>query len=201
MRKRTSLLLVLAGVMGVAWTAVATSDAAAARSATAVIGPRQPFVGLVNGHAADAVIAMVCTSPLEPGQTGHPIEGQTLSVEPPPTTAGTAGNTGTRGRSVIATFVVPSAAATSTVTSPTTVAAHPRHLHPSLRRFGLGRLLSPPDEQDRPQRHRGRHLRQHHRRCTGVAPVAPGDGTPVPHRQGDEPGQRHHLHPAPVGST
>lgn len=116
-RKRTALIVVMAGVVGGAFAGVATGGPADARTAaTHSIGPRQHFIGLVNGHAANAIITMVCTSPLDPGETGHPLEGQTIAVEPPPTTARSTGYTGTRGNSVIASFVVPSTAGTSTIT-------------------------------------------------------------------------------------
>ena len=109
---RRSTLLVASGVTIL--VGVLGSGVAGARPTT--IGPGQHFVGLVNGHAANATIAMVCFPPLNPGKFGHPLAGQTVAVEPPSTTARSTGYTGTRGRSVVAAFVTPIAAGTSTVT-------------------------------------------------------------------------------------
>jgi hypothetical protein len=46
------------------------------------IGPNQLFVGLVNGTSSNAVIQMACFGPTRPGQTGHPMAGQTVEVQP-----------------------------------------------------------------------------------------------------------------------
>jgi len=64
--------------------------APAAEGAGQQIGPNQAFVGQVNGSFDRATIKMACFGPIQPGQTGHPMSGQTLEVlsPPPPVVAG-----------------------------------------------------------------------------------------------------------------
>ena len=100
-RKRTIIVVVsatalVAGVFG-------SDGMAGARTG---IAPGQHFVGLVNKHTANAVILMACGYPLSADETGHPLDGQTIAVEPPAATAQRTGFTGTRGRSITAAFVV-----------------------------------------------------------------------------------------------
>ncbi len=68
------------------------------------IGQDQAFVGRVNGSFHRATIAMACFGPVQPGQTGHPMAGQTLDVLSPlpPTAVGPIhpGNTGSATRIV-----------------------------------------------------------------------------------------------------
>jgi hypothetical protein len=83
------------------------------------IGPNQIFGASVNGKrpsATPVVIKMACTDPLQPGQTGHPLAGQTLSVFRDPSTAALSGDTGGNGTAIGAFFGAPppSAAATPT---------------------------------------------------------------------------------------
>jgi hypothetical protein len=106
---RTRLLVASAMVGGI----LAIGGIAGATPTT--IGPHQYFIGLVNGKAADASVAMVCPLPLHLGELGHPLNG-TVAVEPPSTVAGRSGDTGSRGRSVVASFVVPVPATTPTST-------------------------------------------------------------------------------------
>jgi len=103
---RTRLLLASTMVGGIAGATSTT------------IAPHQHFIGLVNRKSTNAVIEMVCPGPLSNASMGHPLGGQTVAVEPPSTVAGTSGYTGTRGRSIVASFVsvVPITTATSTVT-------------------------------------------------------------------------------------
>jgi hypothetical protein len=79
---------------------------ATAKPATTSIGPHQHFVGLVNGKSMKATVIVACPGPVWIGRMGHPVGG-TIAVEPPSTVAGPSGYTGSRGRSVVATFVVP----------------------------------------------------------------------------------------------
>jgi hypothetical protein len=81
--------------------AVSASDA----GASTAVGPDQSFVGLVNGHATDATVDVVCPGPAATGRTGHPTSGQTLGVQSPPPAAATSGFTGTKARSIAAVFV------------------------------------------------------------------------------------------------
>jgi hypothetical protein len=79
----------------VALTAV-TQTAGAAHK----VGPGQYFTGVINGTDGNTVIPiaiqMACFGPLTPGETGHPIGGQTLAVHQlfPPTITSTLGKTG-----------------------------------------------------------------------------------------------------------
>lgn len=72
------------------------------------IGPQQYFTGVVNGTAGDTVspipVRMGCFGPLTPGETGHPLAGQTLSVRQvfPPVATGSLGRTG--GDSTVGVF-------------------------------------------------------------------------------------------------
>jgi hypothetical protein len=55
----------------------------AAGAAPPAIGPNQPFVGKVNGSEgviAPVAIKMACFGAITPGQTGHPMAGQTVEV-------------------------------------------------------------------------------------------------------------------------
>ncbi|RCG31573.1 hypothetical protein DQ384_08345 [Sphaerisporangium album] len=53
----------------------------------APIGPNQYFSGLVNGQSTSAIIRMACFGPVRPGQTGHPMAGQTAGVRPAPSSS------------------------------------------------------------------------------------------------------------------
>jgi hypothetical protein len=64
------------------------------------IRPHQHFGGLVNGRRANAVVRMACFGPIRPGQTGHPMAGQALSVIEGPY----GGFTGSLGNTVVARF-------------------------------------------------------------------------------------------------
>jgi hypothetical protein len=99
---RTRSLLLLAPTLTLL-VGVACGGVASARTA---IAPGQHFVGLVNKHTTNVVIVMACPTP-DPNGTGHPLGGQTIAVEPPSSTATTTGYTGTHGRSITASFVLP----------------------------------------------------------------------------------------------
>ena len=64
------------------------------------IGPDQFFTGVINGTAGNTStpvpIQMGCFGPLHPGETGHPLGGQTLAVHQlfPPAAASSLGRTG-----------------------------------------------------------------------------------------------------------
>lgn len=64
------------------------------------IGPNMPFVGLVNGVSSDAVITLACLGPITPGETGHPMAGQTVEVETVLPVTSVDGNTGSAGKSI-----------------------------------------------------------------------------------------------------
>ena len=48
------------------------------------MGPKQYFTGVINGKAGNTTtpitIKMACFGPVHPGETGHPMAGQTLAV-------------------------------------------------------------------------------------------------------------------------
>ncbi|GAA1531800.1 hypothetical protein GCM10009827_056890 [Dactylosporangium maewongense] len=71
----------------------------------APIAPNNPFVGLVNDQTPNATIRMACFGPVHIGQTGHPMDGQTVKVLPVtgPTTS-QAGYTGSAANSVLVSF-------------------------------------------------------------------------------------------------
>jgi hypothetical protein len=77
--------------------AVGLSTASAAVVDPAPIGPHQYFVGQVNGTSVNAVIQVVCPGPAFPGQTGHPVAGQTVDVMP--TVSSTSTDVGYTGES------------------------------------------------------------------------------------------------------
>jgi hypothetical protein len=74
---------------------------AAPASATGKVASEQYFTGVINGTdgntATPITIKMACVGPLTPGQTGHPVRGQTLAVHqlfPPTPAPGSLGYTG-----------------------------------------------------------------------------------------------------------
>lgn len=70
----------LGALMGA--TALLGLSAGPAASATTRIGPNQLFYGSVNHHRPTATINMACFGAVRPGETGHPLAGQTISVAP-----------------------------------------------------------------------------------------------------------------------
>jgi hypothetical protein len=67
----------------------------------APIGPNQLFQGLVNGQTANATIQMACFGPVHPGQTGHPLPGQTVKALPLPSSSTVdSGYTGSAANSI-----------------------------------------------------------------------------------------------------
>ena len=86
------------------------------------IRPAQFFDGLVNGTAADSVIRLACPSPIHPGETGHPVPGQQVSVHQlfPPTVS-TLGFTGNASTIAATLFVVSPSATTALAPIPLAV--------------------------------------------------------------------------------
>lgn len=65
------------------------------------VAPKQYFTGVINGTDGNTstpiTIQMACFGPLRPGETGHPMSGQTLAVHqlfPPSSAGGSLGYTG-----------------------------------------------------------------------------------------------------------
>jgi hypothetical protein len=91
--RRTALVL---GVVFVATAALAVPAGAVGK-----VGHKQYFTGVINGTdgntATPIPIQMACFGPLTPGETGHPMAGQTLAVHqlfPPASSVGSLGYTG-----------------------------------------------------------------------------------------------------------
>lgn len=84
------------------------------------VGPHEIFGALVNGSggvASPAPIRMACFGPLRPGETGHPMAGQTLEVFRPEAIVGSFGNTGPRAHQIVVIFgPPPPSASTGAVT-------------------------------------------------------------------------------------
>ena len=83
---------------------------------TGPIRPHQAFFGLINGSDGingRVTINMACFGPVRPGQTGHPMSGQSVGVGQPEVIEGTFGNTGSSGRSIGAFFGAPPPTASS----------------------------------------------------------------------------------------
>jgi hypothetical protein len=91
-----------------------TAVADAAVPSHGKIGPRQYFVGLVNGSsglAHHAQIRVACPGPIRSGETTHPLQGQTLKVTRAPAIIAKDGFTGPRGTHINAYLGIPPAAA------------------------------------------------------------------------------------------
>lgn len=112
-RLRNSLAVAAMAALG---GTVGLSSAAAA--AIVPIQPHQTFVGQVNGVTINAVITVGCFGPVTPTSTGHPVSGQTVSVQQiagnAPTKA-TVGYTGEAADRVLVGFGNPTSAAPATV--------------------------------------------------------------------------------------
>ena len=110
--------LVLGGAIIVAASTGVSLAWAQGGPGTGPIRPHQPFLGFINGSDGinnSVAINMACFGPVRPGQTGHPMAGQSVGVGQPEAVAGTFGNTGSRGTSIDAQFGAPTAASTGTV--------------------------------------------------------------------------------------
>ena len=86
--------------VGLSVALMALTATAQAAGATHRVGPHQFFTGVINGHNGNTSVPipvdMACFGPLTPGETGHPMGGQTLAVRQlfPPTIANSLGETG-----------------------------------------------------------------------------------------------------------
>jgi hypothetical protein len=95
--------VLLAAVLG------GPAAASAGASPGPPVGPHQLFAGFVNGRHWGATIDMACFGAIRPGQTGHPVAGQTFAVEREVDVPG--GYTGTAADRIVAFFPpVPSTA-------------------------------------------------------------------------------------------
>jgi hypothetical protein len=108
-RARTALVSVTAGVCAVVLGLAGVAQAAPAQAAKKV-GPDQSFRALVNGHpgtAAPVPIRVACLGPVTPGETGHPMPGQSVEVLLGASSAAQAGFTGPNGTSIGVFFGAP----------------------------------------------------------------------------------------------
>src|SRR5450631_1402292 len=74
------------------------------------VGPNQVFAATVNGQSGvvtPAEIQMACFGPIRPGQTGHPLPGQTVEVFRPEAIVAATGFTGPNAKYIQAFFRVP----------------------------------------------------------------------------------------------
>jgi hypothetical protein len=110
MFRRTARAALIASL--VATIATLASESAAGASYVR-IDPRDFFTATVNGstgRSAPVTILMACAGPIYPGETGHPLGGQTVGVKlvpAPPGGTATIGYTGNRGTSIGAFFGPP----------------------------------------------------------------------------------------------
>ena len=92
--------------------AVGLTSASAAVVDPAPIGPHQYFTGQVNGASVNAVIQVGCFGPVVPGETGHPIAGQSVDVLPAAaSTTADVGYTGESADHVLVGFGTPASTA------------------------------------------------------------------------------------------
>jgi hypothetical protein len=99
-----SAVAVFAAVMG------QTALSAAAGPGQGRVGPNQVFAATVNGQSGvvtPAEIQMACFGPIRPGQTGHPLPGQTVEVFRPEAIVSATGFTGPNAKYIQAFFGAP----------------------------------------------------------------------------------------------
>jgi hypothetical protein len=100
-------LLILGASLVVASSAALPSVAEAAILPQGKVGPNQYFSASVNGQlgiGSPATIQMACFGPLRPGQTGHPMAGQSVEVFRPEVIVMHEGFTGPNGHNISAFF-------------------------------------------------------------------------------------------------
>ncbi|MGO9196790.1 MAG: hypothetical protein ACLQK4_06650 [Acidimicrobiales bacterium] len=109
--KKAWRLSLASGVATLTGSLLLAGVASASTSRTATpIGPNQTFGALVNGKKGvshPVPIQMACFGPVTPGETGHPMKGQTVRVFAPKGTKGPFGNTGANGTEIGAFFGAP----------------------------------------------------------------------------------------------
>ncbi len=116
MRRAGVVFIGLGVCLGACATSLVSDGAALARSSSGTIGPHQAFVGTVDGTTAPGTIALDCPEAVQPGQMGHPVSGQTIGLRTSSTSTPPAGDTGSRGRSVVVRIAGSNSAAVSTLT-------------------------------------------------------------------------------------
>jgi len=99
-----SAVAVSAAVLGPATLSAATGPGQGR------VGPNQVFAATVNGQSGvvtPAEIQMACFGPIRPGQTGHPLPGQTVEVFRPEAIVAATGFTGPNAKYIQAFFGAP----------------------------------------------------------------------------------------------
>jgi hypothetical protein len=99
----------------VAASAATVLPAVAGPAQAGTVGPKQYFTGVINGKSGNTTkpitIMMACVGPIRPGETGHPVAGQTVAVHQMfPPAGGSLGYTG-NGSQIGAFFNAPPPAA------------------------------------------------------------------------------------------
>ncbi|QMU76878.1 hypothetical protein GXW83_15210 [Streptacidiphilus sp. PB12-B1b] len=126
--RRRSLTVAVVTVGAAALMAAAPAYAAGVVD-PAPIGPGQYFTGLVDNVSSQAVIKVVCPGPVVPGETGHPLAGQTVEALPAAaSSASTAGYTGSAADRINVDFGATSTTAPVTLTHWAVQAAIPTSL-------------------------------------------------------------------------
>lgn len=99
------------------------------------VGPNQVFGANINGSTgvtSPAPIQMACFGPLRPGETGHPMAGQTLEVFRPEAIVGHFGFTGARATSIVVFFGPPPPASSGATPGPGNV---------TFKKYGLTKAI------------------------------------------------------------
>ena len=129
-------LLMLGASLVVGSTAAVATGAGAAVPPQGKIGPNQYFSASIDGQlgiGSPAIIRMACFGPLHPGQTGHPMAGQTMEVFRPEVVVTHLGYTGPSAHRISAFFnAPPPSAATATGNISFTHYAVPKKIPTSL---------------------------------------------------------------------
>jgi hypothetical protein len=92
-------------------------------SASVHVAPRQHFEALVNGSPGSpnpVVIRMGCFGAIRPGQTGHPMSGQTITVKQALGSGSAFGYTGSSANSIRAFFGPPPSSGSGTTSDSVT---------------------------------------------------------------------------------
>jgi hypothetical protein len=110
-------------ILGLTVAAVTAMGLQAAPAQAIPVGPKQYFTGVINGKPGNTTtpitIKMACFGPIHPGQTGHPMGGQTLAVHQLfPPAPGSLGYTGTDSKIGVFFTAPPPAAAQANATTP-----------------------------------------------------------------------------------
>jgi hypothetical protein len=121
-----------------ATTTVLGTGASSATPLHGRIGPNQLFAASVNGQtggAMRATIRMACFGPIRPGQTGHPMAGQTVEVFRPEVIVAHDGFTGPTANEIAVFFNAPPPSPATTPTASSSVTFH---------RYGVRRAIPTP---------------------------------------------------------